>query len=79
MFNGTPAPLPNAPGSDLLAAADATQFMFTSATGTATNSLVVPNSTSYIGLELFHQWAVFDAANPLGIVVSDAGKAWLGT
>jgi len=64
--------------ADITYDSDATQFLFTSATGTATYSIAVPNSTSYIGIELFHQWAVFDAVNPLGIVVSDAGMARLG-
>ena len=50
----------------------------TSATGTASDSIAVPNSASYLGVELFHQWAVFDAVNPLGIIVSDAGKARIG-
>jgi hypothetical protein len=31
-----------------------------------------------MGAEVFHQWAVLDAVNALGIVVSDAGKATLG-
>ncbi|MCB9883891.1 MAG: S8 family serine peptidase [Planctomycetes bacterium] len=80
-YNGTPLPyaLPNAPGCELLAAPMATTFTFTSGTGTATHTVNVPSSSSYIGLELFHQWAVLDPANGLGIVVSDAGVAHVGT
>ena len=73
-----PFPLPNAPGCSVFAAPDATLFLLTTAAGTATHSVGVPSATSYIGVELFHQWAVLDAANPLGIIVSDAGRAWLG-
>ncbi len=75
--NGTPlpAPLPNAPGCSIYASPDVTQFMFTSGNGTASSQFSIPNSPSYAGLELFHQWAVLDAVNTLGIVVSDAGKA----
>lgn len=80
-YNGTPLPyqLPNAPGCELLAAPQSTQLRLTSPSGTASGSFVVPNSPAYIGIELFHQWAVLDPANPLGIVVSDAGKAKMGT
>ncbi len=80
-YNSTPLPyaLPNAAGCALLAAPMSTTFTFTSANGTATHSMTVPNSPSYIGLDLFHQWAVLDPANGLGIVVSDAGKAHVGT
>jgi hypothetical protein len=31
-----------------------------------------------MGLNVFHQWAVLDTVNALGIVVSDAGKATVG-
>ena len=80
-YNGTPLPyaLPNAPGCSILAAPTTTTFVFTSAGGTATSQIDVPSSSSYIGLELFHQWAVLDPANALGIVVSDAGMAHIGT
>jgi hypothetical protein len=33
-----------------------------------------------IGLEVFHQWAVIDIpANSLGVVMSDAGHATIGS
>ncbi len=74
-----PAPLPGAPGCNLLVSADATKLLFTSATGTASDSIAVPNDPSFIGIDLFHQWAVLDpTVNTLGIVVSDAGRARLG-
>ncbi|MCA8949052.1 MAG: hypothetical protein KDE27_06105 [Planctomycetes bacterium] len=80
VFGGTalPAPLPDAPGCLLWVAPDATRLLSTSTNGTAVDSFAVPNAASYIGLELFHQWVVFDPANPLGLVVSNAGRAWLG-
>jgi hypothetical protein len=42
-------------------------------------SFSIPASPGYIGLSLFHQWAVLDPINSLGIVVSDAGKATIDT
>ncbi len=73
-----PAPLPNAPGCDLLVSADSTQLIFTSGSGTAAGTFAVPNATGLVGVQLFHQWAVIDAANALGIVVSGAGRATVG-
>ncbi|MFO1076889.1 MAG: S8 family serine peptidase [Planctomycetota bacterium] len=80
VFNGTPLPyqLPGAAGCEILAAPQATHLVFTSATGTATDSFGVPSSPSFIGLDTFHQWAVLDPANSLGIVVSNAGRARAG-
>jgi hypothetical protein len=77
IFQGTPlpAPIPGAPGCSVFAAPEVTELVITSGSGTASASFGVPNSVSYIGLELFHQWAVLDAVNAVGIVVSDAGKA----
>ena len=49
-----------------------------SATGTASWTVGVPGTPILMGTEVFHQWAVLDAVNALGIVVSDAGKATLG-
>ena len=74
-----PTPLPGAPGCQILAAPDSTQFMSTNGSGAASAPFVVPNDPSYIGLPLFHQWALLDPANSLGIVVSDAGKGQVGT
>ncbi|MCR9244969.1 MAG: hypothetical protein NXI31_08045 [bacterium] len=79
-YQGTPlpAPIPNAPGCNVLASPDATQLVFTSAAGTASSTFNMPNSASFVGVDLFHQWAVLDAVNAIGIVVSDAGRATLG-
>lgn len=70
-----PAPLPGAPGCNVLAAPHATRFVPTTGTGTASALTVIPNSPIFAGLTLYHQWAVLDGANPLGVVVSNAGRA----
>ncbi len=67
-----------APGCDVQASPDATLLTVTSAGGTASLSTSIPNSASFVGLPLYHQWAVLDAVNALGMVVSDAGKATVG-
>jgi len=75
-----PAPLPGAPGCQLLVSAESSTLQFTSATGTAAGSFTMPNNPGLIGVQLFHQWAVLDlSVNPLGLVVSDGGAARLGT
>ena len=77
VFNGGPLPLalPGAPSCDLLVSADVTSVFSTGGNGAANAAFSVPSSTSNIGLEVFHQWAVLDAVNSLGVVVSDAGRA----
>jgi hypothetical protein len=73
-------PLPNAPGCDLFATPDALDLVPISTTGTASAPITIPNSGALVGLNAFHQWAVLDvAANALGIVVSDAGQATVGS
>ena len=73
-----PSPLPGAPGCDLQASADVSTAVIVSPTGTASSPVSVPSSASLMGLPLFHQWAVLDSVNSLGLVVSDAGKATVG-
>ena len=70
-----PVTLPGAPGCDLLAAPTVLELFITSATGTASAPFNIPASPIYIGVSLYHQWAVVDNVNTLGIVVSDAGRA----
>lgn len=76
-YQGTPLPisLPGAPGCDIYASPDVLQLFATDAAGTASTTINVPGTPNYIGGSLFHQWAVADAVNPLGIVVSRAAKA----
>lgn len=76
-FSGGALPfaLPGAPGCDLLAADGVLQLFITSASGQASAPFSIPNNPANIGVSLYHQWAVVDNVNPLGIVVSDAGQA----
>ena len=80
VFQGAPLPatLPGAPGCDIQASPEVTTAEAVSVTGGASSTLSVPNSPALMGLQVFHQWAVFDSVNPAGIVVSDAGKASVG-
>jgi len=51
----------------------------TDATGSANLSIPVPNAQNLIGLQVFHQWAIWDpSANNLAIVTSDGGAATIG-
>ena len=80
VYQGAPLPaaLPGAPGCDLQASADVTSAQVVSSTGTASGTINVPNAASLMGLPVYHQWAVLDSVNALGIVVSDAGRATVG-
>ncbi|MCR9244968.1 MAG: S8 family serine peptidase [bacterium] len=78
MGTSLPAPIPGAPGCSVVAAPDSTQLIFTSAAGTASASFSVPNAASFVGIDFFHQWAVLDAVNAIGIVVSEGGRASIG-
>jgi len=77
VHNGSPLPLPllGAPGCSVYAAPLVLTTHVTSASGTARSTFNIPGSPANIGINLFHQWVVLDAVNPLGIVVSNAGKA----
>jgi choice-of-anchor B domain-containing protein len=77
VYNGSPLPLPllGAPGCSVYASPDVLTAFITSGTGTASTTFSIPASPANIGVSLYHQWAVLDAVNPLGIIVSDAGKA----
>jgi len=80
-FGGSalPAPLPGAPNCMALVSPDAFDATTTSAAGTATMAIDVPNSASLIGLAVFHQWAMLDAnANALGIVLSNGARVSVG-
>jgi len=67
-----PAPLPNAPGCDILVSPDALNQVATTAGGTASFTISIPNDPSLAGLAAFHQWAIVDVpANQLGVIVSN--------
>ncbi|MGK0204331.1 MAG: choice-of-anchor B domain-containing protein [Planctomycetota bacterium] len=74
-----PAPLPGAPGCSIFVAPDLTQLFITDVAGAASAPFSIPSTPGNIGLNLFHQWAVLDPINALGIVVSEAGKATIDT
>ncbi len=71
VYNGGPLPLalPGAPGCSLYTAPEVLDLFVTSATGTASATFNIPANPANVGISLFHQWAVLDAVNPLGIVV----------
>jgi len=70
-----PSPLPGAPGCNLLVDP---LVLRASPTNGASLSFSVPNNVALEGVEVFHQWAVLDAVNPAGIVLSNAGRAKIG-
>jgi len=77
IYNGSPLPvaLPGAPGCSIFAAPALLQLFVTSAAGTASAPFSIPANPANIGVSLYHQWAVADNVNTLGLVVSNAGKA----
>ena len=80
--NGLPLPvaLPGAPGCNALVAPEALNAAPTSSIGTASYGISVPSSAGFMGLRVYHQWAVLDpTVNALGIVVSGSGRATGGS
>ncbi|MFK7741095.1 MAG: S8 family serine peptidase [Planctomycetota bacterium] len=73
-----PAPLPGAPGCDLLVDPLVLDAVATGAAGAGNVSFNVPSSTSLVGFEVFHQWGVLDAVNAAGLVLSNAARASVG-
>lgn len=67
-----------ATGCSLLVSFDAPFVTATSANGTASLKIPVPQDASLAGAQLHHQWTVVDAANALGLVFSGGGTATLG-
>ena len=74
-----PAPLPNAPGCDLLASPDVLLVAATDTAGATSMAVPVPNNNALAGSSLFHQWAILDpAANQLGLIVTNGVRVTLG-
>jgi len=74
-----PTPLPGAPGCDLLVDPVVLDTYITDASGAANGLISVPNSAGLVGTDVFHQWVVMDgAANVLGLVTSNGGRARIG-
>ena len=71
-----PAPVPGAPNCELFVSTDVVEATSTTVAGIAQRPISVPNQPALVGLEVFHQWFIFDpAANTLGFVASDGGRA----
>lgn len=80
VYQGLPLPLalPNAAGCDLLVSADTIDATTTNVAGSASRPITVPNQPPLAGLEVYHQWYVWDqSANSFGFVSSNAGRALL--
>ena len=79
-YQGLPLPLalPGAPGCDLLVSADLVDATTTNSAGFASRPIGLPNQPTLAGLEIYHQWYVWDpAANGFGFVSSNGGRALL--
>ncbi len=75
---GLPLPRgrPGAAGCDRLVSAEALDATVTNLVGFALSPIPVPNQSTLVGAEIFHQWFVLDqAANSIGVVTSNAGRA----
>jgi serine protease AprX len=73
-----PVALPGAPGCLLLVDPVVLDAVVVSGSGAGSVSFSVPSSSGLIGAEVFHQWGILDAANSLGVVMSNAGRASIG-
>lgn len=68
-----------APGCKLLVSGDVMVSLVTSARGRASVPLPVPNNLALLKQKLFQQFLVVDrAANPLGLIFSNGGRATIG-
>ena len=78
VYQGLPLPLalPDAPSCDLLVSADLLDATTTNVAGFASRPIGVPNQPLLVGLEIYHQWYVWDqAANAFGFISSNGGRA----
>ncbi len=71
-------PLTYAAPCQLLVSPDIVTQLTTSALGTATVKLTVPNQNSVIGFLIFNQYLISDATRPLGVIVSNGGQGKVG-
>ncbi|MFK7739775.1 MAG: S8 family serine peptidase [Planctomycetota bacterium] len=79
---GQPLPLmlPGAPGCDLLVSTDVLDLAITDGNGDGQSSISIPNDQTLLGLEVFHQWAIWEpTVNSLSIVMSNGGTATIGS
>lgn len=69
-----------APGCNVLGSLLTTVFVTTDAQGSAVFPIGLPANPAFTGLEFYDQWFCLDAtANALGIIVTNGGKAIVGT
>ena len=73
-----PVALPGAPGCLLHVSPDVLIAQPTGSAGTGSWSINVPTATNLIGTRVYHQYAVLDSANALGVVLTEAGRAVVG-
>ena len=79
LSNPITLPLPGAPTCNALVTNEGLAVFVTSPAGDAQASISVPNSSALAGLNVHHQWAIWDpTANSLGIVMSNGGIATVG-
>ncbi|MCA8968946.1 MAG: S8 family serine peptidase [Planctomycetes bacterium] len=78
MWGPIPLPFAYAGTCKLLASGDVMLGAATSATGTASISLVVPASPALVGLRFYNQFLVVEPVNAFGLVASNAGKGLIG-
>jgi len=72
-------PLPGAPTCNLMTSTEALDMVSTNAMGDGSSPIVVPNSAALEGVNIYHQWAIWDpSVNSLGIVLSNGAIATLG-
>ncbi|MCA8968949.1 MAG: S8 family serine peptidase [Planctomycetes bacterium] len=71
-------PFTYATGCQLLASGEVMIGLATSAGGTASVPLTLPNSNSLVGLRFYNQFLVVDPVNALGLVASNAGMGLVG-
>ncbi|MEE2888400.1 MAG: hypothetical protein VX951_13300, partial [Planctomycetota bacterium] len=67
-----------APGCKLLASLDILVGVTTNSGGASTQRFSVPNNNSLFGADFYNQYAVADAANLFGVVMSNAGHGKVG-
>ena len=68
-----------APGCFGQVSFDVLQLFALGASGQVPFGIFIPNDPFFVGLDLFTQALVFEAVNPLGIVLSDAAAMRIGS
>ncbi|HIE72117.1 MAG TPA: hypothetical protein EYP98_19175 [Planctomycetes bacterium] len=79
LTSAAPVALPGAPTCNLLCTPDVLDLVSTDASGTAQGAISVPNSAALEGLNVYHQWAIWDpTVNSLGLVMSNGAIGTVG-